>query len=135
MPARIIIADDYADNRELLSIMLSVFGHEIVEARDGLECLRIARENPPDLILIDLSMPVLDGLGVLRELRADERTRQIPCVAFTALADLDHETAREKGFDAYLAKPFNRQDLLETVERLLAGTRVKGELEQGSSGR
>ena len=120
MPARIIIADDYADNRELLRLMLSVVGYEIFEAKDGLECLRMVRAEMPDLILIDLSMPVLDGWGVLRELRADERTRAIPCVAFTALAEMDHERAREKGFDAYIAKPFNGKDLLETVERLLA---------------
>jgi CheY-like chemotaxis protein len=120
MPARIIIADDYADNRELLRLMLSAVGYEIIEAKDGLECLRIVKAERPDLILIDLSMPALDGWGVLRELRADERTRAIPCVAFTALAEMDHERAREKGFDAYIAKPFNGKDLLETVRRLLA---------------
>jgi CheY-like chemotaxis protein len=135
MPARIIIADDYADNRELLRIMLSVVGYEIQEARDGLECLRMVQAEPPDLILIDVSMPALDGWGVLRELRADERTRRIPCVAFTALADLDHERALEKGFDAYIAKPFNGKDLLATVERLLAGARVDGEQRSEISGR
>lgn len=122
MTARIIIADDYADNRELLRILLSVAGYEILEARDGRECIKMAQINPPDLILIDVSMPVLDGWGVLRELRADERTRLIPCVAFTALADLDQERALEKGFDAYIAKPFNSKDLIETVERLLAAS-------------
>jgi CheY-like chemotaxis protein len=120
MPARIIIADDYADNRELLRLMLSAAGYEILEAKDGLECLRIVKAETPDLVLIDLSMPALDGWGVLRELRADERTRAIPCVAFTALAEMDQERAREKGFDAYIAKPFNGKDLLETVQRLLA---------------
>jgi two-component system cell cycle response regulator DivK len=125
-PARIIIADDYADNRELLRLMLSVAGYEIHEARDGRECLRMALAEPPDLILIDVSMPLLDGWGVLRELRADERTRGIPCVAFTALADLDHERALQKGFDAYIAKPFNGKDLLATVAQLLAGARVDG---------
>jgi CheY-like chemotaxis protein len=120
MPSSILIADDYADNRELLRLMLSVVGYEIREARDGRECIRMALAEPPDLLLIDLSMPVLDGWDVLRELRADERTRAIPCVAFTAIADLDHERALAKGFDAYLAKPFNAKDLLLTVERLLA---------------
>jgi len=134
-PARIIIADDYADNRELLRIMLSVVGYEIQEARDGRECLKMALAEPPDLILIDVSMPVLDGWGVLRELRADERTRRIPCVAFTALADMNDERALQKGFDAYLAKPFNGKDLLETVERLLAGARVDGERRSEISGR
>ncbi len=120
MPARIIIADDYADNRELLRVLLSGPGYEILEARDGRECISMALAEPPDLILIDLSMPVLDGWAVLRELRADERTRNIPCVAFTALADLNHESALQKGFDAYLSKPFRSRELMETVERLLA---------------
>ncbi|HEV7858219.1 MAG TPA: response regulator [Pyrinomonadaceae bacterium] len=135
MPARIIIADDYADNRELLRLMLSVAGYEIQEARDGRECLRMALAEPPDLILIDVSMPVLDGWGVLRELRADERTRGIACVAFTALADMNDERALQKGFDAYIAKPFNGKDLLETVARLLAGARVEGERRPEVSGR
>jgi two-component system cell cycle response regulator DivK len=134
-PARIIIADDYADNRELLRIMLSVAGYEIDEARDGRECLMMALAEPPDLILIDVSMPVLDGWGVLRELRADERTRRIPCVAFTALADLDQERALQKGFDAYIAKPFNGKDLLETVERLLARTSAGVESRSEINGR
>jgi CheY-like chemotaxis protein len=137
MPARIIIADDYADNRELLRLMLSAAGYEILEAKDGLECLRIVKAETPDLVLIDLSMPALDGWGVLRELRADERTRSIPCVAFTALAEMDQERAREKGFDAYIAKPFNGKDLLETVQRLLApegSTRDDLEHQAGSNG-
>ncbi|MEA2172872.1 MAG: two-component system, cell cycle response regulator [Blastocatellia bacterium] len=137
MPARIIIADDYADNRELLRLMLSAVGYEIFEAKDGLECLRMAKAQTPDLVLIDLSMPELDGWGVLRELRADERTRAIPCVAFTALAEMDQERARAKGFDAYIAKPFNGKDLLETVQRLLApggATRDDLDHQAGSNG-
>jgi CheY-like chemotaxis protein len=137
MPARIIIADDYADNRELLRLMLSAAGYEILEAKDGLECLRIVKAETPDLVLIDLSMPALDGWDVLRELRADERTRAIPCVAFTALAEMDQERARAKGFDAYIAKPFNGKDLLETVQRLLApegATRDDLEHQAGSNG-
>jgi two-component system cell cycle response regulator DivK len=136
MPARIIIADDYADNRELLRLLLSVAGYEILEARDGLECLRMVMAEMPDLVLIDISMPLLDGWGVLRELRADERTRAIPCVAFTALAELNHERARERGFDAYIAKPFNGKDLLETVARLLApgGTHEDRNYQPGSDG-
>lgn len=120
MPARILIADDYGDNRELLRVLLSAPGREVLEARDGSECIRLALAEPPDLILVDLSMPVLDGWAVLRELRADERTRRVPCVAFTAIADLNHERAVEKGFDAYVSKPFKSKELLETVERLLA---------------
>lgn len=95
------------------------------EARDGSECLRLAQIEPPDLFLIDLSMPVLDGWGTLKELRADERTRHLPCVAITAFADLDHDRAMQSGFDAYLTKPFRGKELLATIERLLAESQSK----------
>jgi CheY-like chemotaxis protein len=121
MPASILIIDDYADNRELLRIMLEAEGHEVREAGDGLEGVRAARENMPDLILVDLSMPGLDGWGVLEELRSDERTRHIPCASVSASPEGDHLPNLAEGFDAYLMKPFRRKELIETVERLLAG--------------
>ncbi|HEY0546738.1 MAG TPA: response regulator [Pyrinomonadaceae bacterium] len=120
MPARILIADDYDDNRELLRLILEGDGHTIREARNGRECVELAQAEPPDLCLIDLSMPLLDGWGVLRELRADARTREIPCVAVTAFADagLIRKNVNED-FDAYISKPFRGKDLLETVARML----------------
>jgi CheY-like chemotaxis protein len=119
MPDSILIADDYEDNRELLRIMLEVVGYNILEARNGRECVLMAQAEPPDLLLVDLSMPVLDGWGVLRELRADERTSGIPCVAVTAFADPTRERALAAGFDGYISKPFKSKELLDTVERLL----------------
>jgi CheY-like chemotaxis protein len=119
MPDSILIADDYEDNRELLRIMLEVVGYNIREARNGRECVLMAQAEPPDLLLVDLSMPVLDGWGVLRELRADERTSGIPCVAVTAFADPTRERALAAGFDGYISKPFKSKELLDTVERLL----------------
>ena len=119
--AEILIADDYDDNRELLRLMLEADGHATREARDGHECVEAARSDPPDLALIDLSMPRLDGWGTLRELRADPRTRSVPCVAVTAFAaEHDRRRALDAGFDAYISKPFRARELTETVERLLA---------------
>ena len=124
MSAEILIADDYEDNRELLRLMLEVDGYAIREARDGRECVESALARPPDLALIDLSMPRLDGWGALRELRADERTRAITCVAVTAFAaEQDRRDALAAGFDAYVSKPFRSKDLLELVARLLAERR------------
>ncbi len=121
MHASILIADDYDDNRELLRLMLQSDGYRIREARDGRECLAAVRAELPDVALIDLSMPVLDGWSVLRELRADARTRSLPCVAVTAFAsDQDRRRALDVGFDAYISKPFRAKDLLELVQRLLA---------------
>lgn len=121
MPPSILIADDYDDNRELLRLMLEVMGYRISEARNGRECVLMAQTEPPDLILLDLSMPILDGWGVLKELRADERTQSVPCVAVTAFADPTRERALAAGFDAYLSKPFKAKELVDTVERLLEG--------------
>jgi two-component system cell cycle response regulator DivK len=120
MPVSILIADDYDDNRELLRLMLEADGYTIREARDGGEFVRMAREEVPDLALVDLSMPVLDGWKAIRELRADARTRAVPCIAITAFAaEQDRLHALASGFDAYLSKPFRTGDLLELVKQLL----------------
>ena len=120
MPAKILIVDDYADTRELLRLMLEAAGHHVCEAEDGHAGLEMAQTEMPDLILADLSMPQLDGWGLLRELRAGERTRRIPCVAVTAFVDRERGRNFPHSFDAYLPKPFRRAELLEMVERLLA---------------
>jgi two-component system cell cycle response regulator DivK len=116
MPDSILIADDYDDNRELLRLMLEGEGYHIREARNGREALVAALEEAPAVALIDLSMPSLDGWGLLREMRADERTRAVPCVAVTAFAaNQDRMRALEAGFDAYISKPFRAKELIELV--------------------
>ncbi len=120
MPQTILIADDYEDNLELLRLLLVAGDYLVCEARDGRECLTMAREQLPDLIMVDLSMPLLDGWAVFEELRAAKRTAAIPCVAVTAYGDTDRERALEAGFTAYISKPFRGAELLETVARLLA---------------
>ena len=119
MPARILIADDYDDNRELLRLMLESAGHDVRETRDGRECLAEIARDLPDVALLDLSMPTLDGWQVLTELRRDERTRRLPCVAVTAFAaERDRERALAAGFDAFISKPFRSKDILEVIARL-----------------
>ena len=89
-------------------------------ARDGRECVAMAQINVPDLFLIDLSMPVLDGWGTLSALRESETTCAVPCIAITAFSDPDrtrHPSSQD--FDAYITKPFKSKELLDTVERLL----------------
>jgi two-component system cell cycle response regulator DivK len=122
--ARILIADDYDDNRELLRLMLESAGYSVRETRNGSEFLAAARAELPDVALIDLSMPVLDGWSTLHALRADERTRRIQCIAVTALAaDQDRQRALDAGFDAYLTKPYRSRDLLDIVKRTLLESR------------
>lgn len=119
-PATILIAEDYDDNRELLRLMLESAGHHVRETRDGRELIAAACDGSFDLVLIDLSMPVLDGWAALAALRADERTRALPCVAVTAFAaERDRQRALEAGFDAYVSKPYRSRDLLGVIENLL----------------
>ena len=120
MPDSILIADDYDDNRELLRLMLEGEGYHIREARNGREALNAALEEAPAVALIDLSMPSLDGWGLLREMRADERTRAVPCVAVTAFAaNQDRQRALDAGFDAYISKPFRHKELVDLVRGLV----------------
>lgn len=118
MPSSILIADDYEDNRELLRLILEAAGYHVREARNGRECVSMAQISVPDLFLIDLSMPVLDGWGALAELRADARTQSIPCIAVSAF-DAHHTRPLTEDFDAYITKPFKSKELLDAIARLL----------------
>jgi len=124
MPFTILIADDYEDNLELLRLMLEAGSYRVREARDGRECVTMAREAPPDLIMVDLSMPLLDGWGVLEELQSDQLTAAIPCVAVTAHGDSDRERALQRGFNDYIAKPFRSAELLAVVGKVLSTQNV-----------
>jgi two-component system cell cycle response regulator DivK len=121
MPTTILIADDYDDNRELLRLLLQAASYIVYEARNGRECVNSARENLPDLIMVDLSMPELDGWEVFRTLKAEATTAHIPCVAFTAHADTDCARALKIGFSAFIAKPFRTDEMLATVARVVRG--------------
>jgi CheY-like chemotaxis protein len=125
MSATILIAEDYDDNRELLRLLLSAANYEVWEARNGQECLKLARQSPPDLIMVDLSMPELDGWEVFRELKAVLSTASIPCVAVTARTDLDRGRALQVGFSAFVSKPFKTDELLATVARLVTKQSVQ----------
>lgn len=116
----ILIADDYEDNLELLRLLLVAAHYRVIEARNGADCLKLARQLRPDLIMVDLSMPVVDGWDMLRALRADRLTASILCIAVTAHGDVDRDRALQAGFNAYLSKPFRGTELVETVARLLS---------------
>lgn len=118
--AVILIADDRASSRELLRTVLERAGYRVLEAEDGEQALVQARSGQPELVLLDLQMPGLDGFGVLAELRGDPRFRDLPIVALTASAMRgDREKILEAGFTEYLAKPASPETLRETVARLL----------------
>ncbi|HEU4508513.1 MAG TPA: response regulator [Pyrinomonadaceae bacterium] len=120
MAPTILIAEDYDDNRELLRLLLANANYEVREARNGRECLDLAWENPPDLIMVDLSMPGLDGWEVFKALKENALTSHIPCVAVTAHTDRDRTRALQSGFSAFVGKPFKTEELLLTVARLVS---------------
>jgi CheY-like chemotaxis protein len=125
MPITILIAEDYDDNRELLRLLLTTAKYEVREARNGHECVQSAIQNPPDLIMVDLSMPELDGWEVFRTLRANAKTSHIPCIAFTAYSEADCDRALQTGFSAFVGKPFKTEDMLETIARVIRGAAEK----------
>jgi CheY-like chemotaxis protein len=118
--ARILLVEDQEMNRDMLSRRLKKRGYEVAIAVDGAEGVEKARSESPDLILMDMSLPVMDGWEATRTLKADEATRSIPVVALTAHAmSTDRDKAMEAGCDAYETKPVELPRLLETVEKLL----------------
>lgn len=117
---KVLIADDKATSRELVRTVLEKSGYMVVEAGDGLEALRNARESKPDLIILDLHMPGLDGFGVIQELRRDQEFAATPVMALTASAmQGDRERALSAGFTGYISKPIQLRTLRSEVERLL----------------
>ena len=118
--ARILLVEDQEMNRDMLSRRLKKRGYEVSIAVDGAEGVDKARSETPDLILMDMSLPVMDGWEATRTLKADDATRAIPVVALTAHAmSTDREKALEAGCDAYETKPVELPKLLETIEKLL----------------
>lgn len=116
----ILVVDDYADNREMYSAYLRFQGLEVVEAANGTEALEHAFARQPDLVVMDLSLPGVDGWQATRILKADARTKDIPVIAVTghALAGAP-ERAAEAGCDGFLTKPCLPEDLLREIQRML----------------
>ena len=116
----ILVVDDYEDNRQMYGELLMHAGFLVLEARDGAEAIEVARHALPDLIVMDLSLPVMDGWEATRLLKANERTRHIPIIVLTGHAVAGNaRDARKAGADAFLAKPCLPEMLVEKVQELL----------------
>jgi two-component system, cell cycle response regulator DivK len=117
---KILIAEDNAVNRELLGELLELRGYTVSEACDGEEALRMVEQSQPDILLLDIGMPLLDGFAVVRKIRENPRWASLPVVAVTAYAmQGDRERILDSKFDGYLSKPVNARALAEELERLL----------------
>jgi two-component system cell cycle response regulator DivK len=125
--ARILVVDDDARNLRLAATALEQAGHEVLSAEGGAEGVEAALAHMPDLVLMDVQMPGMDGVSALRRLRAEPRTAALKVVALTALAMKgDAERLRAEGFDGYLEKPIRYKEFLREVERLIGGEMRRG---------
>ena len=123
MSARILVVEDTAVNMKLISMLLHKAGHEVLQAKCADEAITLARAHLPDLILMDIQLPGMDGLAATRILKDDESTRHIRVVALTALAMKgDEQRMIASGCDGYIAKPIQYKNFLDTVGRLLAAS-------------
>ena len=120
MTKRILVVEDQEDNRQILRDLLSNAGYDMIEAEDGLQALAQAVKHRPDLILMDIQLPVLDGYEVTRRLKANPELKAIPIIVVTSYAlSGDEEKARAAGCDAYVAKPFSPRALLAKMREYL----------------
>jgi two-component system, cell cycle response regulator DivK len=124
-PRRILVVEDNPLNLKLVRDVLQFAGYDVIEAKSGEEGLRVAQEEPPDLVLMDLQLPGIDGTETLRRLRAGSLGRDVPVVAVTALAMAeDRERASLAGFDGYVEKPISVRELPGQIEAFLNGRAV-----------
>ncbi|HWK90589.1 MAG TPA: response regulator [Longimicrobium sp.] len=120
MTATILLVEDNEDNRTIYSTILRHFGHEVVEAANGEDGIRLAHERNPAVILMDVAMPGIDGWEATRRLKAHPHTAKIPVIALTAHAMAeDRQRAADAGCESYLSKPVEPRRVVEEVQRLL----------------
>jgi two-component system cell cycle response regulator DivK len=120
MTKRILVVEDTEDNRQIMRDLLSSAGYDQVEAQDGAEGVAMAKSQRPDLILMDIQLPVLDGYEATRRIKADPALSHIPVIAVTSYAlSGDEAKTRAAGCDGYVAKPFSPRQLLQKVREYL----------------
>ena len=116
----ILVVEDQEDNRQILRDLLASTDYEIVEAVNGVEALAAVAKQRPDLILMDIQLPILDGYEATRRIKADPALRSIPIIAVTSYAlSGDEDKAREAGCDAYVPKPYSPRQLLAKIREFL----------------
>jgi CheY-like chemotaxis protein len=119
--ALVLVVEDYQDAREMYAAYLQFSGYEVAEATNGIEAIEKTLELMPDIILMDLALPKMDGWEATRRLKSDERTRHIPIVALTGHALPGHsDGARQAGCDSFVTKPCLPDALVAEIQRMLA---------------
>ena len=116
----VLVVEDNDLNMKLFHDLLEAHGYNILQTKDGMEALQLARQHHPDLILMDIQLPEVSGLEVTKWLKEDDKLKSIPVIAVTAFAMKgDEEKIREGGCEAYIAKPISVTNFLQTVERFI----------------
>ena len=116
----VLIVEDNDKNMKLARDVLQAKGYQTVEAITGEEGVKLAKERKPDLVLMDIQLPGINGIEAFRQIRADANTSRIPVVALTAsVTPTDRTAIAAAGFDAFLSKPINLKEFLETVKRMV----------------
>jgi two-component system cell cycle response regulator DivK len=119
--ARILVVEDNTDNYELVRFLLERAGYKVLRAANGKQAIQLAHQELPDLILLDLALPVLDGWSAAAQLKADEATRSIPLIALTAYTlPGDRQRALAAGCDGYIGKPMNVKAFVGEIEGYLS---------------
>lgn len=128
MTKKILIVEDNELNMKLFHDLLEAHGHETVQTRTGKNVMELARENKPDLILMDIQLPEISGLDITRKLKADEELRVIPVIAVTAFAMKgDEQKIRDGGCEDYISKPISVVGFIETIQKYLNPEQQKAE--------
>lgn len=124
----ILIVEDQWDNRKILRDLVTHHGYEVLETSDGVECLKLARQFRPALILMDIQLPEISGLEVVKWLREDDDLKDTPVIAITAFAMRgDEEKIIKGGCDIYIAKPFEPRHVISEIKRLIRCSRRKSD--------
>ncbi|MFI7318588.1 response regulator [Streptomyces venezuelae] len=135
VPGRVLVVDDNKVIRQLIRVNLELEGFEVVTAADGVECLDVVQQVQPDVVTLDVVMPRLDGLRTAARLRSDARTRDLPIVVISACTQYEVESGLEVGVDAFLAKPFEPNELVGIVRQLISAEGKRGEKRDRNRGR
>lgn len=120
--SRVLVIEDSATQREMIANLLRGSGLTVIEATDGVEALDKIQGNPPDLVVLDIVMPRMNGYEVCRRLKADPKTKNVPVVMCSSKGEeFDRYWGMKQGADAYVAKPFQPTELIGTVKQMLRG--------------
>ena len=122
MKKKVLIVEDCEDSREFLKVLVEGYGYQVIEAMDGIEAFHNFKKHSPDIVLMDMSLPTVDGLITTKAIREIDSARKVPIIALTAFGKIFYEQAIEAGCDDFLGKPFDIDSLESMMSKHLFPT-------------